>query len=142
MQRCLIIEGSPIIRKVTKAILSDFGFDVAEAATGHDGLILFNRQIPRLAIVDSSLTDMPALDVLRHMRDTAAGRVQILYCTTEYELVALQRAHAAGATDALVKPFDRQSLAAKLNAWSPAEQAEKRPNFYTRLSRCEIVRIA
>ena len=142
MQRCLIIEGSPVIRKVTKAILSDFGFDVAEAATGRDGLILFNRHIPRLAIVDSNLTDMPALDVLRQMRDTTAGRVQILYCTTEYELVALQRAHAAGATDVLVKPFDRQSLAAKLNAWSQSEQEEMRPNFYSRLSRSAIVRIA
>ena len=141
MQRCLIIEGSPVIRKVTRAILGDFGFEVAEAATGRDGMLLFNRHIPRLAIVDSSLTDMPALDVLRQMRDTAAGRVQILYCTTEYELVALQRAHAAGATDVLVKPFDRQSLAAKLNAWSQAEQEEQRPSFYTRLSRSEIVRI-
>ena len=142
MQRCLVIDGSPIIRKVTRVILTDFGFEVVEAATGRDGIAAFNRHIPRLAIVDAGLTDMNALDVLRQMRDTAAGRVQILYCTTVFDILALQRAHAAGATSVLVKPFDRGSLAAKLDAWEQDAAQPARPNFYSRLSRSEIVRIA
>ena len=52
----------------------------------------------------------------------------------------LQRAHAAGATDLLVKPFDRQSLSTKLDAWQTSEQEMPRENFYNRLSRSEIVR--
>ncbi len=141
MHRCLIIEGSAVIRKVTKVILTDFGFEVAEATTGRDGLVQFNRHIPRLVLVDSSLTDMPVLDVLRQIRKLSNGRVQVLYCTTDFDVLELQRAHAAGATDLLVKPFDRLSLAAKLDSWAPPEDQAQRQNFYTRLSRSEIVRL-
>lgn len=142
MQRCVIIEGSPIIRRVIKAILADFGFEVAEAGTGRDGIAAFDRHVPRLAIIDAGISDMSALDVLRHMRNAAAGRVQIIYCTTTFDILDLQRAQAAGATDALIKPFDRGSLSAKLDAWSAAGQDQQRPNFYSRLSRSEIVRRA
>ncbi len=142
MQRCLIIETSPVIRKVTTAILRDFGFEVVEAAGGREGLVVFNRYIPRLAIVDAGIADMAPLDVLRKMRDVGAGRSQILYCTTQFDLLEAQRAHAAGATDLLVKPFDRHSLSAKLDGWQRGGQDQPRDNFFNRLSRSELVRIA
>lgn len=141
MQRSLIIEGSPIIRRVTRAILADFGFEVAEAATGREGIASFNRHIPRVALVDSSLSDIPALDVLRKLRQISAGRAQILYCTTQFDVLELQRAHAAGATDLLVKPFDRHSLAAKLGAWPGDNDDRAGANFFDRLSRSELVRL-
>jgi two-component system chemotaxis response regulator CheY len=140
MSRCLIVENSAVIRRVTRTIMINLGFEVDEAATGRDGVEAFNRRIPRLAIVDAGLSDMPALDVLRQMRKLGGGRVQILYCTTQFDVLELQRAHAAGATDLLVKPFDRQSLSAKLDAWQTSEQEMPRENFYNRLSRSEIIR--
>lgn len=146
MKRCLVVESSPIIRRVTKSILADFGFDVVEVATGRDGINAFQRHIPRLAIVDAGLADITALDVLRAMRTIANGRSQILYCTTQFDVLELQRAHAAGATDLLVKPFDRRSLAAKINGWQgpgqagPEEEAAGE-HFFSRLSRSELVRL-
>lgn len=141
MNRCLIIEASPVIRKVTCTILADFGFELVDAATGRDGIALLNRQLPKLAIVDASLADMPALDVLRHIRDIGKGRVQALYCTTGLDMLELQRAHEAGATDMLIKPFDRHSLATKLDRGALIHPDQARPNFFSRLSRSEIVRI-
>ncbi len=140
MSRCLIVESSAVIRRVTKSILINLGFEVDEAATGRDGVAAFQRHIPRLAIVDAGLSDMSALDVLRQMRKLGGGRVHILYCSTQFDVLELKRAHAAGATDVLVKPFDRQSLSAKLDAWKSADEETPRENFYNRLSRSEIVR--
>lgn len=142
MQSCLIIEASPIIRRVTRTILTDFGFEVFETASGREGLALFQRYAPRLVIVDASIADMSALDVLRQIRSKKVGRVQMLYCTTDFDVVELQRVHAAGATDVLVKPFDRNSLASKLDAGENGGQGDARQGFYARLSRSEIVRIA
>lgn len=142
MHRSLIIESSPLIRRVAKAILLDFGFEISEAGNGRDGIALFQRYAPRLVIVDAGITDMPALDVLRHIRNSNVGSVQTIYCTTDFDVVELQRPYAAGATDVLIKPFDRSSLAAKLDAWQQGASNEPRLNFYSRLSRSEIVRIA
>lgn len=118
----------------------NLGFEVDETANGRDGVAAFHRHIPRLAIVDAGLADMPALDVLRQMRKLGGGQVQILYCSTQFDVLELQRAHAAGATDLLIKPFDRQSLSAKLDAWQSLEQEMPRETFFDRLSRSEIVR--
>ncbi len=140
MPRCLIVENSAVIRRVTRSIMINLGFEVDETANGRDGVAAFHRHIPGLAIVDAGLSDMPALDVLRQMRKLGGGRVQILYCSTQFDVLELQRAHAAGATDLLIKPFDRQSLSAKLDAWHTVEQEMPRENFFNRLSRSEIVR--
>ncbi len=147
MQRCLIIDGSAIIRKVTRVILADFGYETVEASTGKEGLAEFHKQspnlvMPQLVMVDSHLTDMAALDVLRQIKIASAGGVYVLYCTTEYDLLDLQRAHAAGASDVLIKPFDRVSLAAKLDARAVEVATAGRPNFYTRLSQSDLKRIA
>lgn len=140
MQRCIIIEPSPIIRRVSRVILTDCGFDVTEAATARDGIAAFNRHVPHLVMIDASIPDMPVLEVLRHMRNAAGGRVQLIYCTTEFNLLDLQRAQAAGATDVLVKPFDRASLVARLDAWCFNTGSDDRPSYYNRLSRSELVR--
>lgn len=141
MQRCLIIEASPIIRRVSRAILADFGFEVFDTASGRDGLALFRLHAPGLVIVDASIADMPAIDVLRQIKSQKVGHVKTLYCTTDFDLVELQRVHAAGATDVLVKPFDRNSLAAKLDAGENGGKGDSRQGFYARLSRSELVRI-
>jgi two-component system chemotaxis response regulator CheY len=142
MNRCLIVEGSPIIRKVASTILSDFGFEVVEAAGGREAILQFNRHIPVLALVDAGITDMSALDVLRHMRNAAGGKVHVLYSTTQFDVIEAQRASAAGASDLLVKPFDRHALAAKLKGWRGGDDGAGQEGFYGRLSRSEIVRIA
>lgn len=142
MQRCLIIDRSPIIRKVTRVILADFGFETFEAGNGKEGLAEFNRQRPHLVMVDSNLKDMPCLDVLRTIKAATGGSVYILYCTVEYDVLDLQRAQAAGASDVLIKPFDRVSLAARLDARAVEVATAGRPNFFSRLSQSDLKRIA
>ena len=141
MQRCLIVDNSPIVRRVAKVILGDFGFEVLEAGTGSDALAMASRWSPRLILVDAGLTDMPVLDVLRHFRDNCARLTQIVYCPNSFDILDLQRAHAAGASDVLVKPFDRASILSKIDVWTSTAGAPERSSFFSRLSRSEIVRV-
>lgn len=117
LAHCPLRRGGSFPRRGWKghaAILSDFGFEVIEASGGREGILQFSRHLPGLILVDAGIPDMHAIDVLRHMRAAAAGRVQGLYCTTQFDLIEAQRANAPGATDLMVKPFDRHSLAARL----------------------------
>ena len=141
MKRCLIIDASAIVRKVTGIILADFGFETIEASTGQAGLAEIALKLPELAVVDAHMTDVPALDVLRRIRSASGGSVYVLYCTTTYDIIDLQRAHAAGASDVLIKPFDRASLATKLDAWT-ISAATARPDFFSRLTNSDLKRIA
>lgn len=140
MHRCLIADHSPIVRRVAKSILMDFGFDVQDVQTGAEAIAIVNRFAPRVILVDSALRDIPVLDVLRHIRDTCRQPTHAVYCPSEFDLLDLQRAHAAGATDVLVKPFDRATLAGKIETWL-GEPAPARPAYISRLARSEIVRV-
>ncbi len=140
MHRCLIADNSPLVRRVAKSILMDFGFEVQDVQTGAEAIAVVNRFAPRVVLVDAALQDMPVLDVLRHIRDRGPQLTRAVYCPNEFDLLDLQRAHAAGATDVLVKPFDRATLAGKIETWIN-EPAPGRPAYISRLARSEIVRV-
>lgn len=142
MQRCLIVDGTDIVRRVTRTILSDFGFDAVEAATGAEAKATVEREVFDLALVDAHLSDRSALDVMRAIRAKAAGRTYVLYCTMECDILDLQRAHAAGATDVLIKPFDRVSLAQKLDARTVEDAISGPPRFFARLAQTGLKRSA
>jgi two-component system chemotaxis response regulator CheY len=142
MQRCLIIDGTLIVRRINRIIMTDFGFETVEAATGSEGLAALRNEVFDLAIVDAHLTDMSPLDVLREIRAKSGGRTHVLYCTLEYDIIDLQRAHAAGASDVLVKPFDRVSLAQKLDARTVENAISGPPRFFARLAHAGLKRIA
>lgn len=141
MHRCLIADTSPIVRRVAKVILSDFGFEVLEAPSGADAMALVSRFSPRVVLVDAAIHDKPVLDVLRHVRDTCSRNTHVVYCPNQFDILDLQRAQAAGATDVLVKPFDRASLVSKIEAWLATDGTPQRPAFFSRLSRSELVRV-
>lgn len=141
MLRAVAIDASPLIRRVASIILRDYGFDVREAAKGSDGIALIARYEPRLVIVDASAPDMSALDILRYIRDQAPKTTHAIYCTAEFDLLDLQRAQAAGATDVLVKPFDRATIATKIDAWTVGVADEVRHSALVRAARAEFMRV-
>lgn len=142
MQRCLILDGTEIFRRITRTILSDFGFETVEAASGAEAMTHLQKQDFDLVLIDAHITDMSPLNILRHIKARAAGRTYVLYCTLEYDVVELQRAHAAGANDVLVKPFNRASLAQKLDARTLEDAISGPPRFFARLAQTGLKRSA
>ncbi len=58
---------------------------------------------------------MGAVDFLGALRLASPDRKPfIIYCTTENDPIDISKAFAAGADDYLMKPFDRETLKAKL----------------------------
>lgn len=109
MKRMMIADGSDIVRKVGRKILTELGFDVVEAASGREGLVKCERQLPDIMIVDAGMDD--ALDLISNVRALPAGKaVLIYYCVVEAELKVMMAGKRAGANDFLLKPFDRAIL--------------------------------
>lgn len=89
-------------------------FDVIEAADGLEGIRAFHRQRPDLVVAD---TDMPRLDgheLLRRIRELGDTPVILLGETDSPRDIV--RGLRSGADDHLVKPFDTDVLAARIEA--------------------------
>ncbi|MFS8145127.1 hypothetical protein ATY78_11155 [Rhizobium sp. R635] len=111
MQRFMITDNSDIVRKVGKRILSELDFLVSEASTAAEALQHCQTELPEYLLVDSGMEG--ALELIAAIRAMDGGKeVKIYYCVIEADLKKLMAGKRAGATDFLLKPFDRKILTA------------------------------
>jgi two-component system chemotaxis response regulator CheY len=115
MQSFLVVDDSPVIRKVARRILEDLGFAVAEAADAEEALGACRAAMPRAVLLDGCLPEPDGVEVLQKLRAEPGGKEPVvLFMHFENDVGQLARAMRAGATDYMMKPFDRDIMRAKL----------------------------
>ncbi|MFG3441166.1 response regulator transcription factor [Nonomuraea sp. NPDC047897] len=110
----LVIEDGAEARRLLCEVLRMAGFDVAEAATGAEGLDLVAERRPDLVTLDLMLPDMDGIEVCRRLRGMTSAYVIVVSGRTEEadRLVGLE----VGADDYLTKPFSPRELRARVAA--------------------------
>jgi two-component system chemotaxis response regulator CheY len=115
MAHCLIVDDSRVIRTVARRIFEELHFITGEAEDGMAALRAAREKMPDLILLDWSMPGMTSLEVVRSLRaQPDGGRPVILVCTTEIDANEIAHAVAAGIDDYIMKPFDRETLSAKL----------------------------
>jgi two-component system KDP operon response regulator KdpE len=110
--RILVIEDDPPIRRFLRASLANHEYDVVEASTGQEALVLASQRPPDLIILDLGLPDMDGIEVIRRLRDWSQSPIVIVSARgQEKDKVA---ALDAGADDYLTKPFGVGELLARM----------------------------
>jgi two-component system LytT family response regulator len=109
--RALIVEDEPQARLNLRDYLAAAPWVclVGEAASGTEGLRLWDALQPDLVFLDVRLPELSGLEVARNARHSA----QLVF-TTAYDRFAIA-AFELGALDYLVKPFGRERFAATLD---------------------------
>jgi len=115
MKSCLVVDDSRVIRKVACRIMNDLGFETAEAEDGITALESCRAHMPEMILLDWSMPNMSGVEFLKALRREREGaKPVVVFCTTENDVAHITEAMGAGANDYVMKPFDRDSLAAKL----------------------------
>ena len=114
MKECLIVDDSRVIRKVARRILEDMQFDISEAEDGQQALDRCNERMPDVVLLDWNMPVMTGIDFLRALRKEPGGESPIVvFCTTENDIEHITEAINAGASEFIMKPFDRDIIEAK-----------------------------
>lgn len=111
--RVLVVDDEKNIVSYLKDVLVEEGYSVFTAGGGTEALALAEKEQPHLAMVDMVMKDMSGLEVLKGIRERAAGtRVIIMtaYATVETAVKAMKE----GAIDYLIKPFSLDELKIQL----------------------------
>ncbi|MGI9426298.1 MAG: response regulator [Hyphomicrobiaceae bacterium] len=115
MKQCLVVDDSPIIRKVAKCLLTSMGYGVEEAEDGQQALEMCQKQAPDIILLDRDMPVMGAQEFLNVLARTHRGaKPFVLFATTDFDPADISRCIDAGADDYILKPFDRTSLGEKL----------------------------
>lgn len=111
----LIVDDERSIRLSLRTILSNFGFDIVEAARGEEALALVRSAQFDAVLLDINMPGMGGIEVCRIMRK-ASPRLPIVMLTVQGGEDRKVEALDAGADDYITKPFQLRELTARLRA--------------------------
>jgi len=118
MERTLVVDDSPTIRRMVMASLRDTcpgGF--SEAGSGLEAIEQLAVAPVSLVVLDLNMPDMHGLEVLRFVRKHQTLRnLPVVVLTTRGDEDSRAAAIAAGASLYLTKPFTPQELARQIRS--------------------------
>jgi len=114
MKSCLIVDDSSIVRKVARRILEDLDYVVDEAEDGQEAFDKCRQEMPDAVLLDWQMPIMGGIEFLKLLRAYVGGeKPRVVYCTIEHDIGKIAMALKAGASDYMMKPFDRELLESK-----------------------------
>ncbi|GKV66194.1 MULTISPECIES: response regulator transcription factor [unclassified Sporosarcina] len=123
----LIIEDEESILDILAYAIRREGFRVHGAATGQEGLHLFDGIAPDLVILDLMLPDMTGFDICKKI--TAASNVPILMLTARDDIVDKIIGLELGADDYMTKPFDVREVMARVKVLLRRQERISRSSY-------------
>ena len=114
---CLVIEDASITREILRILLTKLGFVVSDVPDAMVGLDFCAKVMPELVLVDWNLPEIDGIEFVGRMRKLPGGdSPKVVMCTIENDLTHIQRALANGVDEYLMKPFNLDVLARKLDS--------------------------
>ena len=105
----LLIDDDQSLRRVIEYSLVEKGYFVRAAASGEEGLALYEKEPFDAVITDITMPGMSGMEVLKKFRQADPGLPVIMitaYGTIESAVEAMKQ----GAVDYITKPFNREEL--------------------------------
>ncbi len=115
MQRSvMVVEDDSAIRLVLRTNLEDEGYQVVEAETAEQALVLNVDRKADVVLVDLRLPGIHGLDLVRSLR--ATSQVPIIIVTAQTDSHDVVAGLEAGADDYVTKPFVAKELMARIRS--------------------------
>ena len=114
MKTCLVVDDSSVVRKIARRILEGLEFEVTEAEDGSKALEVCQQKLPDAVLLDWNMPVMDGYEFLGKLRRLPGGDApKVVFCTTENGMDHISLALHAGANEYIMKPFDKDIVAAK-----------------------------
>src|SRR5439155_5754104 len=117
LARILIVDDDPLVRETIRDYVEHLGYQVRDAASAEDALMLINREPPDLILLDVRMPGITGIELCRQLKtDPATRLIPVVLLTAERELDSRIAGLAAGADDYFTKPVHPRELGARLRS--------------------------
>jgi two-component system NarL family response regulator len=113
--RVLLVDDHPLFRHGVRDLLTEQGFQVAEAASGEDALELAAKMVPHVVIMDLSMPGMGGVEATRRLT-AGAPLARVLVLTLSDDEGSVVEAIMAGACGYLMKDSSLVEIASAVRA--------------------------
>ena len=116
-KKILIVDDEPDVLKVESFRVKKLGFDVVTAVNGEEALNMIRQELPNLVLLDLRMPKIEGSEVcMRSKADKELNRIPIILVTASSENI-IDTARLCNANDYLIKPFDAEELARKIEKY-------------------------
>ena len=129
MSKLLLIDDEDGIRKVLSISLKSDGYDVATAASGQQGIDLFQKEFFPIVLTDIKMPGMDGIEVLRRIKEINP-EVEVIVITGHGDMESAIQSLQLGASDFLTKPMSNQLLSIALKRAEERLKTKKTLNNY------------
>lgn len=113
-KKILVVDDALIIRKMIIDLAKECGWAIAgEAKDGQEACEIYSNQKPDLVTMDMVMPNMNGLEALKKIREIDPN-ARIIMISAVNQKDKLMESIEAGASDFIVKPFDKTRLKALL----------------------------
>ncbi len=120
----LLIDDDDSLRRVMEFSLTEAGYRVQTAASGEDGLRLFEKDSFDAVITDITMAGLSGMEVLEKVR-LRDSRLPVIIITAYGTIESAVEAMRKGAFDYITKPFNRDELRLTLDKALRMRRLEK-----------------
>ena len=115
--KALIVDDAKVVRVALGRIMSQLGYETVKAEDGQQALdAMAAHPDTDVVMLDWNMPVMNGYDFLLALRDMQAhgSKPKVIMVTTETGMPSMLKALAAGADEYIMKPFDKEMVAGKL----------------------------
>ncbi|MGH6890137.1 MAG: response regulator [Rhizomicrobium sp.] len=141
LQRVLIVDDEPPIRRFLRTSLSAEGYQVSEAEDAASARDVLRRNVVDVVVLDLGLPGADGFELIREMRESGSA-VPIVVLSSRSDEAGKVHALDLGADDYVTKPFGMDELLARLRAAlrHRLQQQGERPVFRVGNLEVDLVR--
>ncbi len=111
--RILAVDDQRYFRELIEGLLVEQGFEVQTCASGEEALRLLDHAVFDVILTDLVMPVMTGIDLVQRVKERDPDQ-EIIVVTGVVDVQSAVDAMKVGATDYLLKPFDRATLASAL----------------------------
>jgi DNA-binding response OmpR family regulator len=116
-RRILVVDDEPDMNKLVADVLTAYGFDAIQAASGEQALSILVRERPDAILLDLMLPGASGFELCKHLKGARATRpIPIIILTALDRPIDCRYAYETGADDYITKPFTPDGLVERLQA--------------------------
>jgi light-regulated signal transduction histidine kinase (bacteriophytochrome) len=114
-KKILIVDDNPSVLSMYNLLLKHEGYETRTAKTGREAIEIFKDFAPDFALFDIGMPDMDGFELCRRLSITEEGKNTIFISQSGWgNKEKVDEAKAAGFSEHLIKPLDRDMLRATL----------------------------
>ena len=113
--KILIVDDSPMSRRIVRGFLESAGHVVTEAADGVAAIDRYSLEKPDLVLLDLVMSGMGGLEVLQKLRENDS-QARVIVATADIQNSTRAMAAEAGSRGFLNKPIRKEELLTAVNS--------------------------